>query len=148
MKNLFNIPKKQMHFYVLSLIMILFIVLPIQVPSELADLVDTVLGKVVIVIIVLNLFVAHPVVGAISAVAAYELVKRSHGLSKVGGLMRQFIPSEQKKTSNLNAFNQFPITVEEMVIKSKIPYTFNLTNSGSQPSYKPILDDIHEASRV
>jgi hypothetical protein len=149
MKNLFKIPKKQMHYYVLALVMILFIVFPIEVPHELASLVDSVLGKMVIVIVVLNLFIAHPVVGAIGAVAAYELVKRSHGISKVGGLMREFIPSEHKKTSNLNALNQFPITVEEIVIKSKIPYSFNLSdNDITNPSYKPILGDLHEASRV
>ena len=70
MKNLFKIPKKQMHYYVLALVMILFIVFPIEVPHELASLVDSVLGKMVIVIVVLNLFIAHPVVGAIGAVAA------------------------------------------------------------------------------
>ena len=63
--------------------------------------------------------------------------------------MREFIPSEHKKTSNLNALNQFPITVEEIVIKSKIPYSFNLSdNDITNPSYKPILGDLHEASRV
>ena len=77
MKNLLKIPKKHMHYYLLSLMMILFIIFPVQVPSELGNLVDSMLGKIVIVIVVINLFVAHPVVVAIGAVAAYELIKRT-----------------------------------------------------------------------
>ena len=122
MKNLLKIPKKHMHYYLLSLMMILFIIFPVQVPSELGHLVDSMLGKIVIVIVVINLFVAHPVVGAVGAVAAYELIKRSAGMAGAGSTMlKQFVPSEEKKTGNLSIYNQFPVTVEEMVIKSKVP---------------------------
>ena len=38
MKNLLKIPKKHMHFYLLSVVMILFIVFPVEVPSELGGL--------------------------------------------------------------------------------------------------------------
>ena len=147
MKNLLKIPKKHMHYYLLSLMMILFIIFPVQVPSELGNLVDSMLGKIVIVIVVINLFVAHPVVGAIGAVAAYELIKRTSGMAGVGSTMlKQFVPSEEKKTGNLSIYNQFPITVEEMVIKSKVPYTFNMSIGNlNNASYKPILGDTHEA---
>ena len=147
MKNLLKIPKKHMHYYLLSLMMILFIIFPVQVPSELGNLVDSMLGKIVIVIVVINLFVAHPVVGAVGAVAAYELIKRSAGMAGAGSTMlKQFVPSEEKKTGNLSIYNQFPVTVEEMVIKSKVPYTFNMSIGNlSSASYKPILGDTHEA---
>ena len=150
MKNLLKIPKKHMHFYLLSLVMILFIVFPVQIPSELGGMVDSMLGKVVIVIVVLNLFMAHPVVGAIGAVAAYELVKRSAGMAGLGStMMKQFAQSEQKRTGNLNSFNQFPVTVEEMIVKSKVPYTFNMSIGNlNNASYKPILGDTHEAENV
>ena len=93
---------------------------------------------------------AHPVVGAIGAVAAYELVKRSAGMAGLGStLMKQFAQSEQKRTGNLNSFNQFPVTVEEMIVKSKVPYTFNMSIGNlNNASYKPILGDIHEAENV
>lgn len=148
MKNLMKIPKKQMPFYLLSLAMILFVVFPVEIPQELAGLINTMLGKIVIVVVVLNLFVAHPVVGAIGAVAAYELLKRS-GMHGNFVPLAEFVPSEKKKQGNLNAFNQFPVTVEEMVIKEKIPYTFNmgLGNLTVAP-YKPIQTDLHDASIV
>ena len=61
-------------------------------------------------------------------------------------MLKQFVPSEEKKTGNLSIYNQFPITVEEMVIKSKVPYTFNMSIGNlNNASYKPILGDTHEA---
>ena len=49
-----NIPKNQTGYYVLSLLLCLFIVFPVSVPEELARLVDTVIGKIVVAIIVMN----------------------------------------------------------------------------------------------
>jgi hypothetical protein len=150
MKNLLKIPKKHMHFYLLSLVMILFIVFPVEIPSELGGMLDSMLGKLIIVVLVLNLFMAHPVVGAIGAVAAYELIRRSSGMAGIGStMMKQYVPSEKKRTSSLNSFNQFPITVEEMVVKSKVPYTFNMSLGHiDNASFKPILGDTHEAEDV
>jgi hypothetical protein len=140
MKNLLNIPKSQRHYYILSLVLILFIVFPIEIPKELSALVDSVLGKIVVVVMVLNLFIAHPVLGAIGAVAGYELVKRSAGHAGAHStVMSKFIPSEKAKTSNLNI---------EIVIKSKIPYSFNLSNPADNASYKPIQDDMHSATAI
>lgn len=150
MKNLLKIPKKHMHFYLLSLVMILFIVFPVEIPSELGGMLDSMLGKLIIVVLVLNLFMAHPVVGAIGAVAAYELIRRSSGMAGVGSTMlKQYVPSEKKRTGALNSFNQFPITVEEMVVKSKVPYTFNMSLGDlDNATFKPILGDTHEAEDV
>ena len=149
MKNLLSIPKGHGHYYILSLVLILFIIFPVEIPKELGSLVDSVLGKIVVVVIVLNLFMANPVLGAIGAVAGYELVKRSAGHAGAEATaMAKFIPSEKNKTTNLNIYNQFPVTVEEIVIKNKLPYSFNLSNPSDHASYKPIQDDTHEASTV
>lgn len=150
MKNLLKIPKKHIHLYLLSLVMILFIVFPIEIPSKFGNMIDSMIGKVIIVVAVLNLFMVHPIVGAIGIIAAYELVRRSAGLADSGSiLMKQYASSEKKRTSSLNSFNQFPVTVEEMVIKSKVPYTFNMSIGGiDSTSYKPILGDTHEAENV
>ena len=150
MKNLLKIPKKHMHFYLLSVVMILFIVFPVEVPSELGGLLDSMLGKIVIVVLVLNLFMAHPVVGAIGAVAAYELIRRTSVMTNLGStMMKQYVPSENKRTSNLNSFNQFPITVEEMIVNSKVPYTFNMSLGDlDNATFKPILGDTHEAENI
>ena len=111
MKNLLKIPKKHMHFYLLSVVMILFIVFPVEVPSELGGLLDSMLGKIVIVVLVLNLFMAHPVVGAIGAVTAYELIRRTSGMANVGStMMKQYVPSEKKRTMGWSLFRPTGLT--------------------------------------
>ena len=52
MVDFLSIPKNQTGYYVLALLMCLFIVFPVSVPHELGSLVDTNLGKIVVVIIV------------------------------------------------------------------------------------------------
>jgi len=149
MANFFNIPKNQTGYYMLAAVMCLFIVLPIQIPHELASLIDSNLGKIVIVVITLNMFLTHPLVGSVGIIAAYELVKRCAGHArKEGGAMAMFVPTEAVKTGNLNKFNQFPITVEEIVIKQKIPYSFNIANPASHPGYVPTAEDIHDAGSI
>ena len=100
-------------YYVLILLLCLFIILPIEVPSELASLVNTSVGKAVVVIIAVYLLFTHPVVGVLGLIAAYELVQRSERPhSKGGAPIRQNYPTQSQRTSNLNPLNQFPVTVE------------------------------------
>jgi len=150
MANFLSIPKNQTGYYVLAALMALFIIMPIEVPHELAGLIDTNLGKIVLVVVVLNMFLSHPVIGAVGAVAAYELLKRSMMVSKHasrhGG--PKYVPTEQVKTSNLNKFNQFPVTVEELVIKQKIPYSFNISNPAVTSHFSPNTEDTRNASSV
>ena len=141
--------KKEYVHYLLVAVLCLFIVMPIHIPNEVASLVDTVVGKIVVVILALNLFFAHPVVGAVGIIAAYELIKRSEGKgSLVPAALQKYIPSEAKKTSNLSRVNQFPVTIEEIVIQNQIPYTFNLTNPTDRATYKPIQDSLHDAAKI
>ena len=108
MTDLFKIMKKDTHHYVLAALLIIFIVSDVQVPGIIGELVDTILGKIVVVMVALSLFAAHPVVGAIGLVAAYQLIMRSQGL-QVASI---YIPSEIQKSRVLTAMNQFPVTVE------------------------------------
>jgi hypothetical protein len=150
MADFLSIPKNQTGYYVLVALMALFIIMPIEVPHELAGLIDTNLGKIVLVVIVLNMFVTHPVAGAVAGVAAYELLKRSTVVSKYSkhSSAPKFVPTEQVKTGNLNRFNQFPITVEELVIKQKIPYSFNISNPSVSSHFVPNTEDIRNAGNV
>lgn len=140
-----SIPKNQTGYYIMSLLLCIFIVLPISIPPEFAKLVDTTIGKIVVAIIVLNLFMSNPLVGSIGVIAAYELLRRSAGhASKYSGIHKKNIPSEKIKTRNLTSFNQFPVTVEEIVINNKIPYSFNVGDVKSP--YSPIEEDTYSAT--
>ena len=89
------------------------------------------------------MFGAHPVVGAIGLVAAYQLILRSQGQQS----MAVYVPSEAKKSRVLTAMNQFPTTIEEQVIANQIPYVFKLTAPGNMP-YKGVQDKLHGAAKV
>ena len=73
-----------------------FIVFNIQPPHELAKLVDNLLGRVVVIIGALSLLFAHPVLGVLGIVAAYELIRRSENTTGTGPL-RKYLPTELKK---------------------------------------------------
>ena len=120
MTDLFKIMKKDTHHYVLAALLIVFIVSDVKVPGVIGELVDTMLGMIVVVMVALSLFGAHPVVGAIGLVAAYQLILRSQGQQS----MAVYVPSEAKKSRVLTAMNQFPTTIEEQVIANQIPYVF------------------------
>ena len=77
MKNLFHLPKKNLIHYILALLLAAFIVFPINVPTELSKLVDTTTGKITLAFVVLNVFLKNHILGVVSAVATYELIKRS-----------------------------------------------------------------------
>ena len=141
--ELFNIPKKHINHYVLVALFFVFIVLPVKVPVELAKLVDTSLGKIVVTVMVISLLLLNPVLGVVGSVAAYELIRRSSGhTSLYSGLNSQFIPSEKSKISRLNKFNQFPYTVEEYIINRQIPYSFNVSDVGLENApFKPLNSD-------
>ena len=143
MTDLFKIMKKDTHHYVLAVLLIIFIVSDVQVPGIIGELVDTILGKIVVVMIALSLFAAHPVVGAIGLVAAYQLIMRSQGLQAAS----LYIPSEIQKSRVLTAMNQFPVTIEEEVISKQIPYVFKRNAQGNTP-YKGVQDRLHGAAKI
>jgi hypothetical protein len=89
---------------------------------------------------------AHPVVAIVSIFVAFDLLRRS---SLASGLdaMTQFSPSEENKFSQMTAFNQFPYTLEQEVVKNMAPLA---SNAGSllAASYKPMLEQQHQAASV
>ena len=143
MKDLLKIMKKDTHHYVLAALLIVFIVSDMRVPEPIAELVDTALGKIIVIMIALSLFAAHPVVGAVGLVAAYQVIVRSQGHFA----MAEYMPSEKKKSRVLSAINQFPTTVEEEVIAKQIPYVFKKTSAGNSP-YKGVQEKLHGAAKL
>ena len=135
------------HNYVLAALLAVFVIFPISLPQIVAEMINTVVGKVVIILVALNLFLAHPMVGAIGLLAAYELIKRAENTT-INQPTHRYIPSETKKATSLNKYNQFPVTVEEIVIAKQIPYVFKTRSSASSSSYKPVQDSVQGAARL
>ena len=133
------IKKGKSHEMVLAALFVLYIVFDIRPPTAVADLTDNIYAEAGVVIAALWLFMnSHAVVGVLGLIAAYEFVKRGH-TSSTSGQVRRYLPSEFRKGQHLDAYNQFPVTLEEQVVSKMAPLVKNIDLS--VPSYKPVLDD-------
>jgi hypothetical protein len=139
--------KENMGQLVLGILFIIYLIMGMQMPEPIANVVDTLVGKVVIFIIVIYLFInANPLLAVLSLFVAYDLIRRS---SQTTGLdaLEKYAPSEKKKTSQFTAYNQFPYTLEQEVVSKMAPIK-NSGNTMSNASYKPTLENTYDASSV
>ena len=61
--------------------------------------------------------------------------------------MKQFTPSEDKKSDHYTALNQFPYTLEQEMVKRMAPLIMANSNL-DPPSFKPNLENIYDASHI
>jgi hypothetical protein len=109
------------HEMLLSGLMILYIVLNVSTPNVIAPYVDTPLGNIVVILIALSFFThSHPVVGVLGLFSAYILIRRSSAATG-SSAVEAYVPSEKRKSEELSAFNQFPVTLEEQVVALRAP---------------------------
>ena len=132
---------------ILIILFIIYLILGFNTPEPLASLVDSLVGKVIIIIVVIYLFMhANPILAVLGLFVAFDLIRRS-SLSTGISALQQYIPSEIKKAEHLTAFNQFPYTLEQEVIKKMAPI-IKPGVSMSKPSYNPLLENLHDASPI
>jgi hypothetical protein len=142
--------KEHMGEFVLIILMSIYLIMGFNTPNFIANIVDNLVGKVAIILIILYLFMnANPILAVVATLVAFDLMRRSSITSSFGpnglGSLQSYAPSEQKKMSQFSAFNQFPYTLEQEVVAKMAP----LVRSGStitSASYKPLLDNQHDAS--
>ena len=143
--------EKDMHHYILAILLAIFIVSDMSVPKSIEELSHTLLGKVLIIGGALSLLFAHPLLGALGIVAAYRLISGSvefpeetTGNLPIGPPIQVKAPLPSRY-GNLTPTNQFPMTVEEEVIRKMLPVEVGRLPA---PSYKPMLDKLHDAARL
>jgi len=139
--------KEHMGELVLVILFIIYLVMGFKTPEPIAGLVDTLVGKISIFIIIVYLFMnVHPILAVLALFVGFDLIRRSSIATGIDALQK-FAPSEEKKSSQFTAFNQFPYTLEQEVV-SKMAPIMKTGFSISQPSYKPLLDNLYDASPV
>jgi amino acid transporter len=132
---------------ILTIIFIIYLILGYRTPQPVAFLVDNIVGKIVIFIIVIYMFLyMNPILAVMALFVAFDLMRRST-MTVSNDLIQSYIPSEENKMNQFTAFNQFPYTLEQEVVKKMAP----IVQSGSvlkKASYKPMLEDLYGASPV
>ena len=131
----------------LIIIFIIYLIMGYKTPEPLAGMVDSVIGKIIIFIIVIYLFMhSNPILAVLSLFVAFDLIRRSSITTGIDALNR-YAPSEAKRTSQFTAYNQFPYTLEQEVVTKMAPI-MRAGSSISQSSYKPVLNNLYDASPV
>jgi hypothetical protein len=130
---------------ILGFLFILYLVMGFKTPDTIADKIDTMGGKMVLFILAIYMFLNfHPVLAVLGLLVIFDLMRSSASATGLDAL-KKYEPTEEKKMSQFSAFNQFPYTLEQEIVKKMAPQV----NSGSvlsQSSFKPKLNDLHGAT--
>ena len=131
----------------LAVLFIIYLIMGYRTPEPVANAVDTTVGKVVLFIIVITMFIhSNPILAVLSLFVAFDLIRRSSVATGIDAL-KKYLPTENKKSSQFSAFNQFPYTLEQEVVKKMAP----IIQGGStltKPSYMPLLENLYDASPI
>ena len=137
--------KEHMGELVLVVLFIIYLIMGLKTPEPVAGIVDTLVGKIVIFIMIIYLFMhSNPILAVLALLVGFDLIRRSSMATGIDALQK-FAPSEEKKSSQFTAFNQFPYTLEQEVVAKMAPI-MKSGSSLSQASYKPLLDNLYDAS--
>jgi len=110
-----------------------------DVPTEVAGLVRLPLVQVALYAFAASILMVHPVLGLVSILAVYEVVRMSREEARDA---RKYVPDSV--VTPLGPYNQFPVTLEEEVVSKTRPYASEMVLSG--PSYVAKSVDLHGAS--
>jgi hypothetical protein len=89
---------------------------------------------------------ANPILAVLALFVAFDLLRRASETTGIDALKR-YLPTEEKKSSQFTAFNQYPYTLEQEVVKKMAPIVQN-GSSLSKASYMPVLENLHDASVI
>ena len=137
--------KEHMGELVLVVLFIIYLIMGLKTPEPVAGMVDTLVGKIVIIVTIIYLFMhANPILAVLALFVGFDLIRRSSMATGIDALQK-YAPTEEKKSSQFTAFNQFPYTLEQEVVAKMSPI-MKSGSSLSQASYKPLLDNLYDAS--
>ena len=144
MESLFK--KTQSSHVVLGIIFVIYLIMGYPIPETLASMIDNIYGKIIVSVLALILLVSvNPVLGVLGLFVAFDLIRRSE-LATGSTALAKFGSSEETKMSEFTAFNQFPYTLEQEMVKLR---TINRDEKiASVASYKPVLLSTSDAAPV
>lgn len=132
---------------VLLVLFVIYLVAGYNMPEPIANFINTLVGKFVLVSMVVYLFINTNIILTIAGIlVVVDMIRRSSLVTGMDALQR-FMPTEEKKMSQFSAFNQFPYTLEQEVVKKMAPIV-QTGYSFIPASYSPVLVDLHDASSL
>ena len=131
----------------LLILFLIYLIMGYKMPYALAFMIDTIWGKITVIIIAFILFAAcNPILGIIGFFVAYKLLTSS--TIETGSYGKQhYIPSEDKKYAEMINNNQYPYTLEQEIVKIRAPI-YKYDESNQHYSFSPVLDEQHDAASI
>jgi hypothetical protein len=138
--------KDHMGQLLLTVLFIIYLIMGYNPPDAIANMVDTMGGKIIVFVLIIYLFLyANPILAVLGLFVGYDLIRRSAMTTGLDALAA-YMPTEKKKFSQFTAFNQFPYTLEQEMVKKMAPQTSGV--SLGKASYVPLLDNLYDASPI
>lgn len=136
---------REKHHSLLAILLALFIIIDVKIPFQFANLIDTIVGKTVVIIIVFALLTFNKFVGVLAIVAGYMLVMRS--MNMAGNSNMGYLDTEHSKFRKMNSMNvKHTRSVEEDIIDNMLP---RVANESVKSSYfKPIQGNLYDAEKI
>lgn len=132
---------------VLAILFVIYLVLGFKTPEMIANVVDTIFGKAVMFVIIVYMFLyGNPILAVLSIFVAFDLIRRA-SMSTGFDALQKYAPTEDRKMSQLSAYNQFPYTLEQEMVNKMAPIVQS-SYMMTPATYKPILENLHDASPV
>jgi hypothetical protein len=129
---------------ILTILFAFYLISDKKLPVPVANLVDTPLGKVVVVLLSLSLFAyTNPLLAILGVCVAYFMINSATMQTGTYGL-EEYTPTESKKWSSFKPRKYHNYTLEEEIVKERASQRFN--TSFVKTPWRPILDDTHNAS--
>ena len=141
MMDFFN--KKFVSQNVLTLLFVIYLILGLNTPKPIAQIIDTLVGKIVVILLAIYLFIyTNPILGVIGLYVAYDLIRRSSIATGNYGI-DNYLPTEYSKHAKMTSYNQYPYTLEQEMVKKMVPV---VTKDMTTASYIPMTDDVYDAA--
>ena len=136
---------QEKHHSLLAVLLGIFIIVDIKIPLQLANLIDTIVGKTIVILTVFSLLTFNKFVGVLAIVAGYLLVMRS--MDATGNKNLRYLETEGNKFSKMKNFNSpHKTTVEEDIINNMLPRVAN--EDGSTGGFKPVQGNLYDAEKL
>jgi hypothetical protein len=134
----------------LFILFVVYIVFSIPTPTFIVPFIDSPLGLLVIIMTTLYLFLyTTPILGILSILVAYELLRRSSQVTGKTQIM-EYTPTQIKKDNYMKEMNPptHIVTLEEEMIKQMAPIGQSDPTTYIDTSYKPIADKIIDGATL
>lgn len=101
---------------ILILLIFLVFIFNIQPTSELAEIIDTRAGSIIIVVVALCMFAYSRILGIFGLLLAFILIQRSALVTGNAALQLFYPYDEKQKWVGLPRIHEFPVTLEEQMV--------------------------------